>query len=591
MKRVFLLFFLMGFLYQSHSQEVIVFLKNGIKPSSITTQSVVKKHKNRIVLKVPNGKKLSEFIKELQKDPDIAYVLPNYKVYPQAIPNDPLYPQQWYLKNIDMENAWDITTGLNTVYVAVIDTGVDYTHPDIKANIWVNEDERKGDDANCSDGEDDDGNGYIDDCYGYDAITGKGSAMDYDGHGTNVAGIIGATTNNGIGVAGINWNVKIIPCRFMANGSGDVNDLIECLEYIKSLKNQKGLDIAVINGSYGYTAPADQTLNVDCTQYPDTEKCLIQDIGAIFVAAAGNYTSNNDINNFLPCNYSVVLDNVICVGSVDRYDNISSFSNYGVSTVNIFAPGGEVNSNQLILNLYKYTNDGDDTNDYAGFVGTSQAAPQVAGVLSLLKSIDSTSSSNAELIKKVIASGDNLLSLSGYSASCNRLNAYKAVSSPDNLPKICINKPITQDNQNFYYKVGSIETGNTKEFSFKIKSTGTGALDIGNVYLDKNSKFKITGETCSGGSFNFGQICEIRLSFKSNEEGNFSDYLNIETNTKYNTIKIKLSGSVYSPKTDTGGGGSGGCSMDTTGNYTYFEWMMLLFLLFAGRILLNRKIS
>ena len=596
MKRVFLLFSLLGFLYQSYSQEVIIFLKNGIKPSSITTQSVVKKHKNRIVLKVPKGKKLSEFIKELQKDPNIAYVMPNYKVYPQAIPNDPLYDYQWYLKNINIEKAWDITTGSNTIYVAVIDTGVDYTHPDIRDHVWVNSGELLGKDDNsdglddgCEDGKDNDNNGYIDDCYGYDAVTGIGSAMDYDGHGTNVAGIIGATTNNGIGVAGINWNVKIIPCRFMANGSGDVNDLIECLEYIKSLKDQKGLDIAVINGSYGYTAPADQTLNVDCTQYPDTEKCLIQDIGAIFVAAAGNYTSNNDINNFLPCNYSIVpdLDNVICVGSVDRYDNISSFSNYGIYTVNIFAPGGEVDSSQLILNLYKYTDDGNDTNDYASYVGTSQAAPQVTGVLSLLKSIDSTSS-NPELIKKVIASGDNLLSLSGYSTSCNRLNAYKAVSLSDNSPKICIDKPITKDNQNFYYNVGSIKIGETKEFSFRVKSTGNGSLYINNVYLDKNSTFHIIGDTCSGKSFDFGQVCEIKISFSSNKEGNFSDYLNIETNTKYNTIKIKLSGSVYAPKTDTGGGG-GGCNMNTTGKYSYLEWLILLSLLFIGKIVLNRR--
>ena len=589
MKRVFLLFFLLGFLYQSYSQEVIIFLKNGIKPSSITTQSVVKKHKNRIVLKVPKGKKLSEFIKELQKDPNIAYVMPNYKVYPQAIPNDPLYPQQWYLKNIEWDKVFDPSSSIPQVYVAVIDTGVDYTHPDIRDHVWVNSDERKGDDANCSDGEDDDGNGYIDDCYGYDAVTGKGSAMDYDGHGTNVAGIIGATTNNGIGVAGINWNVKIIPCRFMANGSGDVNDLIECLEYIKSLKDQKGLDIAVINGSYGYTAPVSLTLNVNCSQSPNTEKCLIQDIGAIFVAAAGNYSSNNDIDNFLPCNYSVVLDNVVCVGSVDRYDHLSSFSNYGISTVNIFAPGGEIDNNQAIVNLTKYTNNGNN-DDYAGYVGTSQAAPQVAGVLSLLRSIN-PARSNTDLIKRVIASGNNLLSLSGYSASCNRLNAYKAVSPPNYLPKICIDKPITQDNQNFYYNAGSINVGETKEISFRIKSTGTGRLNISNAYLDKNSNFQITRDTCSGKSFDFGQVCEIKLSFSSNKEGNFSDYLNIETNTKYNTIKIKLSGSVYAPKTDTGGGGGGGCSMDTTGDYTYFEWIMLLFLLFAGRTILNRKNS
>ncbi|WP_029522883.1 S8 family serine peptidase [Persephonella sp. KM09-Lau-8] len=597
MKRVFLFFLFLGLFYYGNSEEVIVFLKKGISSSSINAQSIVKKHKNRIVVKVPEGKKVSDFIKELKKNPDVAYVIPNYKVYPQAVPNDPWYRDgyQWYLQNIEWDKVFDPSSSIPQVYVAVIDTGVDYTHPDIKDNIWINDGElleidsnNNGIDDGCENNNDDDNNGYIDDCYGYDAISGKGSAMDYDGHGTNVAGIIGATTNNNIGVAGINWNVKIIPCRFMSDGSGNVNDLIECLEYIKTVKNtlnKEGEDIAIINGSYGYTAPADQTLNIDCTQYPDTEKCLIQDIGAIFVAAAGNYTSNNDAYNFLPCNYSVVLDNVICVGSVDRYDNISSFSNYGISTVNIFAPGGERDNNQAIINLD--TTQDNDNSDYKGYIGTSQAAPQVAGVLSLLKSIDYTSS-NPELIKKVITSGDNLLSLSGYSASCNRLNAYQAVSSSDNLPKICINKPITQDNQNFYYKVGSIETGNTKEFSFKIKSTGTGTLDLGSVYLDKNSNFKITGENCSGKSFTFGQVCEIKLSFSSSEDGTFSDYLNIETNTQYNTIKIQLSGSAYTPKTDTGGGG-GGCNMNTTGKYSYLEWLILLSLLFVGKIVLNRR--
>lgn len=594
MKRAFLLLFLLGFLYQGFCEEVIVFLKKGITPYSISSQAIVKKHKNRIVVKVPEGKKVSDFIEELKKNPDVAYVIPNYKVYPQAVPNDPLYSQQWYLQNIDIERAWDITTGLNTVYVAVIDTGVDYNHPDIKDNIWINDGElleidsnNNGIDDGCENDADDDGNGYVDDCYGFDAYSGQGSAMDYDGHGTNVAGIIGATTNNGEGVAGINWNVKIIPCKFMSNGSGNTNDLIECFEYIKSLKENKGLNIAIINGSYGYTASVDETLNIDCTQYPDTEKCLIQDIGAIFVAAAGNYTSNNDVYNFLPCNYSVVLDNVICVGSVDRYDNISSFSNYGISTVNIFAPGGEVNNNQLILNLYKYTNDGDDTNDYAGYVGTSQAAPQVAGVLSLLRSIDNTST-NTDLIKNVIASGDNKLSLSGYSAFCNRLNAYNAISGNDSSAKICFDKHITDDNANFYYDVGSSETGETKEFSFKIKSTGNGNLDIGSIYLESNTKFKITSDTCSENSFTFGQVCEIKLSFSSSEDGTFSDYLNIETNTQYSTIKIKLSGSAYTPQTDTGGGG-GGCNMNTTGKYSYLEWLILLSLLFIGKIVHNRR--
>jgi len=271
---------------------------------------------------------------KLLRSPNIEIVEPNYIKKPQStIPNDFYYFNLWGLQKIQAPEAWDIVRGSEEIIVVVIDSGVDYTHEDLTQNIWVNTKEIP------DNGIDDDGNGYIDDVYGiapgYSEFSENikiNDPMDFDGHGTHVAGIIGAVGNNGKGVVGVNWNVKILPCNaFNPNLEGfSTSAIIECCSYVASLKD-RGENIKVINASYG-----------GC--YSHAEESAIQDLknrGILFIAAAGNEGENNDISPTYPCNYN--LNNIICVASTNKYDNLSSFSNYG-NSVHVAAPGEDIYS-------------------------------------------------------------------------------------------------------------------------------------------------------------------------------------------------------------------------------------------------------
>jgi subtilisin family serine protease len=575
---IFLLVLTFSFVFAQNNiykNEVIVFYKNAYNLQSIKGLSIKKIKNNIAVLKVPEGKTVENTIKELKKDPSVALVIPNYIIKKQTVPNDSLYQYQWYLKKINIENAWDLSTGSKDVYIAVLDTGVDYNHPDLKNNIWLNTGETLGIDNNkngiddgCENGIDDDGDGYVDDCYGYNAIAGKGSALDDDGHGTHVSGIIGAVGNNSIGIAGINWNVKIIPCKFLdASGNGDLNGLLECLQYIKTIKEKYGLNIVVVNESLGYDGNISQ-LNIDCSNpnYQNTEKCLMKSIDALFTIAAGNTNDNNDNNVFLPCNYSTVLDNVICVGSTNSSDNKSSFSNYGFNIVNIFAPGGELvssnncdTSNEILSTWIG--------NDYTCAVGTSQAAPVVAGVIGLLKASNPILTLN-DIKVRILTTGDNLLSLSGYSLTCNRINAFNALSD-EKSPKICINQKIWSDSNGYFYNTNNLKAGDT--VSFIIKNTGNEILQIGKISLQNGTDFNITFDNCSYSNLNTFSSCEFKLYV--NSDNPFEDVLIIPTNTVYNTIQIRLKSNVITQSTPKNNGG--GCSI---GHYNNSLTYILVFI-------------
>ena len=310
------------------------------------------------------------------KHPDVAYVEPNYIVSINAIPNDPSFPSQVGFNNtgqtgfpvdadIDAPEAWDITTGSNDVVVAVIDTGVDYNHQDLAANIFQNT-------ADCNNNDvDDDGNGHIDDCHGIDAVNGDSDPMDDHGHGTHVAGIIGAVGNNGIGVAGVAWNVKILPCKFLdATGSGFLSDAIACLDYVAAMKD-RGVNIVATNNSWG-GGSFSQALS-------DAIDAQMQR-GILFVAAAGNDGEEMPDVPFYqdsalyPCAH--YLPNVICVGATGDDDTRARFSNYGRQTVHLGAPG-----NQILSTL--------PGNSYGVLSGTSMATPHVTGAIALLKSANS----------------------------------------------------------------------------------------------------------------------------------------------------------------------------------------------------------
>ncbi len=496
-----------------YKNEIIIKYK---KDAQIIKTTAHKKIKNNLyILKVPKNKNIDDLLKKLQKDPDVEYAEPNYIVKKADVfPNDPLFQNggQWALYKINAPKAWDLTIGSNDIYVAVVDTGVDYNHLDLKDNIYLNEDERNGDDSNCSDGIDDDGNGYIDDCYGFNAVTDIGSALDDDGHGTHLSGIIGAVTNNNFGVAGINWHVKIIPCKFLDDqGYGDIQDEVECIEYIKSLKRNKGLNIVAFNASYGgeYKSVSEK----------EALKSL-RDEGIIVLAAAGN--DGKKIDTFSPCTYN--LENEICIGATNKEDKRAGFSNYDKEKVYIYAPGSNIYS------TYKNGN-------YATADGTSQATPFVTGAVALLKSYYPTLSI-AEIKRKLLLTGKNLINLSGYSYTCNRLDLYDLlISNGNSAPKLCLDK--------IKYDFGFLPEDSQKTEEFIVRSTGEQNLEIYSIYLsDYQDVFQIQNDNCSSKSIPSLSTCnfEIKMIGKS---GNYVTTVILETNA--GNIQIIISGSSNSP--------------------------------------------
>jgi len=262
--------------------------------------------------------------------PEVEYAEPNHVRTLAALPGDARFGQLWGLHNtgqtggaagadIKAPAAWGITTGSQEVVVAVLDTGVDYMHPDLAANMWVNPGEVAGN------GIDDDGNGYVDDIHGGNTLTGSGDPLDDNGHGTHVAGSIGAVGDNGIGVTGVNWDVSIMAVKMLgANGSGSTASAIAAFQYAAA----NGADI-ISNSWGGMYAPS------------QAEYDAIAAIDALFVFAAGNEGRDNDgIAPFYPASYD--LPNIISVGASDHTDARAGFSNYGAATVDVFAPGANI---------------------------------------------------------------------------------------------------------------------------------------------------------------------------------------------------------------------------------------------------------
>jgi subtilisin family serine protease len=285
------------------------------------------------------GRTTRELIDELRRDLAVETVEPNYLRWPDAQPpNDTLFPQLWGLNNagqsvngfagtagddIKFLPAWSLARPSATnVVVAVIDTGVDYRHPDLAANMWTNPGEIP------NNGVDDDGNGYVDDYYGYDFADGAGDPQDSGFHGTHVAGTIAAVGKNQLGVIGVDFLASIMALKASNNGN-NLSDsaIIEAIQYATLMKH-KGVNIAAINASFGGAG------------YDSAMASAIQsagDAGIIFCAAAGNNTSDNDVTPFYPASYR--LANMIVVAASDQNDALASFSDYGATTVDLSAPG------------------------------------------------------------------------------------------------------------------------------------------------------------------------------------------------------------------------------------------------------------
>jgi subtilisin family serine protease len=344
---------------------------------------------------------------------EVEYAEPNFEIELDAVegplvpvlPHDPQFTDQWALSNsgqrggkqgadISATLAWATTTGTDKVVVAVLDSGVDYTHEDLIQNMWMRP-------ASMTPYHDEE-LGTIDDEHGFNAIESATDPMDENGHGTHCAGIIGAEGENNIGIAGVNWKVQIMPLKFMnAGGFGTTKDAIEAINYVIDRK-KAGVNVRIISASWGSTQRSRALEDV-------IRKAYENDI--LFVAASGNATTNNDRNPHFPSSYNV--PNVISVAALDRNDQLASFSNYGVKSVAIAAPGVDILSTWL----------GDA---YEEKSGTSMATPVVSGVAALVLAQHPRMSVD-DLKKKLLASTDPIVALKGKIATGGRINAAKAL--------------------------------------------------------------------------------------------------------------------------------------------------------------------
>ena len=344
--------------------------------------------------------------KEYSKLRNVVYAEPNYIYYTCEIPNDPFFNQQWSLNqpndfDIDAPEAWDIENGSSDVVIAILDTGVDYNHPDLEDNIWINEDEIPGNFR------DDDQNGYIDDVIGYDFVhttvevafgeDGKfidNDPMDFAGHGTHCAGIAGAVTNNGIGIAGVCWNAKIMAVRAGYSGEDDIGRL-------DSEAIVLGMRYAVKNGanviSMSFGGPIPSLFTQSAIEYA-------YENGVVLIAAAGNEFTDK-------VKYPAVFDEVISVAATNQQDNRADFSNYG-SWIDVAAPGVSINSTY-------------PDNSYKKISGTSMACPMVAGLAGLI--LSKNNSLSPDDVRTIIEYSIDRMDPYDLPIRRGRVNAFKAM--------------------------------------------------------------------------------------------------------------------------------------------------------------------
>ena len=343
----------------------------------------------------------------------IEYIEPDYEVHILETPNDPLFNQLWGLNNtgqnggiagadIDALRAWDVFTGSSDVLVSVIDTGIDYTHPDLAANVWTNPGEIPGN------GIDDDANGYIDDVHGWDFYNNDSDPMDDHGHGTHCSGTIGGIGNNGIGVAGVNWTVKIMGVKFLSSGgSGSTAGAISSIQYATLMH------VKVMSNSWGGGGFSQALMDAIQAAY---------NAGILFAAAAGNGTTDTDVTPNYPSCYNV--GNVISVAATDNRDALADFSNWGLTTVDLAAPGVDV------LSLAP-------GNQYATMSGTSMATPHVAGVAALIWG--AYPAMGVDQVKSLILrSAEPIASMTGKCVTGGRLNAFTCIAAPDSIPPAAV---------------------------------------------------------------------------------------------------------------------------------------------------------
>ncbi len=422
--------------------EIVVKFKEGKSKASLSSKTlstlgiqgqrdVKLSYGTLSVLKVGAEKSMAKALAALNNNPAVEYAEPNYiySVNPikeknfaakkllkspftdftAATPDDPSFGKLWGLRNtgsnepngsagvegadVNALRAWDITKGSRAVKIAVIDTGVDYNHPDLKDNMWSNAAELNG-----KAGVDDDGNGYVDDVYGYDFANMDSNPMDGNGHGTHCSGTIGAVHDNRVGVAGVMADVQIMAVKFLGDdGSGSLEGAIKAIDYATTM------NVDLMSNSWGGGGRSQALL--DAIQ-------RASDKGIIFTAAAGNSSSNNDSSPSYPASYETA--NMVAVAATTAQNGLASFSSYGRNSVHIAAPGH---------NILSTVNGG----GYDVYSGTSMATPHVSGVLGLLLAKEGRMS-HTTLRERLTLTSVPVAALRGKTQTAGRVDAYNLLT-------------------------------------------------------------------------------------------------------------------------------------------------------------------
>jgi subtilisin family serine protease len=457
-------------------KEKLFFQKKSISNLGISpSREINTKFEHINILKINTIKAnytMDEILKNLRENPDVIYAEPNYiySINPikasianfkkvedspffdmlSTTPDDPQFSKLWGLQNtgsnepkgsagvegadVNALKAWDISTGSKKVKIAVIDTGVDYNHPDLKGNVWVNEKELNG-----KPGVDDDGDGFVDDIHGYNFSNDTPDPLDGHGHGTHCSGTIGAIHDNKVGVAGVMSDVTIVPVKFLGDdGSGTLEAAVKAIDYATSL------NVDIMSNSWGGGGYSQALF--------DAIK-RASDKGIIFTAAAGNDTANNDTSPSYPASYQI--PNVISVAALTAQNNLAYFSSYGRNSVHIAAPGHN------ILSTVK-------GGGYEIMSGTSMATPHVSGVLGLL--IAKEGRMPHEVLKeRLMMTGVPVAALRGKTITASRIDAYNLLT--DTRPERSGPKPEK-------WKAFSLDQAFESEHPYKENSTANKVITI-----------------------------------------------------------------------------------------------------------------
>lgn len=368
------------------------------------------------VMTLPEGMSTMSAIDGLDTAPGVRFAEPDYYVTKEAVPNDARFGEQWALRNIgqsirgqggsagadiDAVNAWNNGVGSSSVILAIVDDGIDYTHPDLAGNMWVNPGEIAGN------GIDDDANGYVDDINGYDFGTNDAIPLPEpgDSHGTHVAGIAGAVGNNNIGISGVNWDVSLMAVKIFSPGGGaTISGIVAGLNY--------AVDMGAFVSNHSYNTGGGGPIQAHQAAIANA-----QAKGHVFVSSAGNTAQDNDVIDHYPSDYP--FDNVVAVAATDNRDVRAVFSNYGATTVHLGAPGVDILS--TVPGGYTYQD------------GTSMASPHVAGAVAYLKSLRPDLGYN-DILGAIYRGVDANASLAGITITGGRLNLEKAISELPVLP-------------------------------------------------------------------------------------------------------------------------------------------------------------